>query len=82
MSNHDGDGRDFTHAGIRYNVVYLRGQNRVQLWLQSAPGQPWKFDHGKTVPQGMTVGQVVHAMRQFVTGQIDHETYNAMLPGN
>lgn len=77
----DGDGSDFTHEGIRYNVVYLRGRNRVQLWLQTEPGQPFEFGHGKDVPPGMTPGQVMAAMRQFITGAIDRETYNAQVPG-
>lgn len=79
---HDGDGRDFTHDGTRYNVVYLQGQNRVQLWFQPEAGGVWEFGHGKYVPPGMTVGQVAHAMRRFITGAIDRDTYNAQIPGD
>lgn len=82
MNDRDGQiGMDFTYAGIHYNVVHLRGLRRLQLWLKTSDASRWEIGHAKNIPEGMTPAQAAEIMRNFLVGDITHETYNELLPG-
>lgn len=72
--------RDFTHGGVRFNVLYLRSRRRVQLWY-SQGGYQWEFRHGKDVPEGMTAAEAIDLVHRYVTGAITAAYYNGALPG-
>ncbi|ASW31333.1 hypothetical protein SEA_FRED313_75 [Mycobacterium phage Fred313] len=71
--------REFSHAGIRFQIIKLPVRRRLQLWLKWGE-QPWEFGHGKDVPEGMSFETAANYMREFITGDLDHGTYNRLLP--
>lgn len=71
---------DFTFRGIRFNILHLRSSRRVQLWLQTRPGEPWEFGHSKPIPANMPPADAIGLMHDFIVGTCNHETYNRLLP--
>ena len=64
----------------RYHVLELPSLGRVQLWFKAPSDTRWHFGHGKDIPAGQTFADVADAMRRFVTGELSHGEYNALLP--
>ena len=71
---------DFQFNGVRFNIVHLDTQDKVQVWYQNEPGKPFEFGHSKPVPQGMPVNQAALIMGSFLKQDITHFEYNDLLP--
>lgn len=72
---------EFEHNGQRFQIQYLPGSRRIQVWSKPVERTYWTFGHGKEVPMGMSVQVAREVMRRYIVGDIDQDTYNATLPG-
>ncbi|AFM54982.1 hypothetical protein FGG51_gp010 [Mycobacterium phage Astro] len=63
----------------RYQVVELESLGKVQLWSDWG-GDRWDIGHSKEIPVDLSAESVADIMRDFITGVIDSDEYNALLP--
>jgi hypothetical protein len=71
---------EFEHGDIRFQVIDLPSQGRIQLWFLPANEAVWQLGHGKDVAAHTTVQQAMQLVRMFIRGDIDHAEYNRALP--
>ncbi|AGK87551.1 hypothetical protein M045_gp72 [Mycobacterium phage HINdeR] len=72
--------RDFTFAGVRFNIVTLPSKNKLQVWFKSQVDSHFQFGHSKPLPKGMTADKAADTVREFLMGQLDAAEYNRLLP--
>ncbi|QDH93043.1 hypothetical protein SEA_STEPHIG9_98 [Mycobacterium phage Stephig9] len=68
----------------QYQVMELDSLGKVQLWYKPSPEsffpQVWEIGHSKEIPADLSAESVADIMRDFITGVIDSDEYNALLP--
>ncbi|QKO02468.1 hypothetical protein KIV64_gp20 [Mycobacterium phage DroogsArmy] len=74
--------RDFTFAGVRFNIVTLPTKDRLQVWYKAAGDGHFQFGHSKPLPKGMTADKAADTVREFLMGQLDAAEYNRLLPAD
>ncbi|AEJ92361.1 hypothetical protein TIMSHEL_73 [Mycobacterium phage Timshel] len=72
--------RDFTFAGVRFNIITLPEKDKLQVWFRSPGDSHFQFGHSKPLPKGMTASKAVDTVREFLMGQLDAAEYNRLLP--
>ncbi len=72
----DFDGLD----GWRYEVVWTPDDRMLSVFYLQPDSRQWEFGHSKYVMPRTDLEVAVSAMRRFVTGVIDWDTYQRVLP--
>jgi len=79
--NTNGESRtEFVHNLVEYRIFHVPGVNRLQLWIVSPVSGRELFDHGRSIPEGMTLSDAIEVMRAYTIGAIDLDEYNRLLP--